>query len=49
MLPRCISLNRRDEAYNFTITIRGKTIRIGTYKTLDEAVEAKINLIAKMV
>ena len=49
LLPKGISINRRDKAFSFSIVIRNKTIKIGTYKNLDDAVKAKLDFITKLI
>ena len=44
-LPKGISINRRDELFKFTITIRNKTIHIFQSKDLDEVVDFKFEFI----
>lgn len=49
LLPKGISINRRDKAFSFSIIVRNRTIIIGTYKNLDEAVKAKLYFITKLI
>ena len=49
ILPRCISLDRRDKSFVFTIVLRGKTIRVSASKQLDTVVQEKLSFINKMI
>lgn len=49
LLPKCICLNRRDEKYTFTLPKGKKSIFFGQYNTLQEAVDAKMEFISKLI
>jgi len=43
LLPRAISLNRRDRCFVFCITVRNKSIRISSSRDLDKVCEDKFD------
>ena len=49
LLPRCISLNRRDKSFNFSVTIKGKTVNISSSKDLDKVCEDKFDFITSLI
>ena len=49
ILPRCISVSRRDKVFVFCITLKEKTIRIFASKQLDKVVQEKLLFITKMI
>ena len=48
-LPRCISLNRRDKNFTFSIQLNGKTVRVCSSKSLDDVVQEKIKFLTQMI
>jgi hypothetical protein len=49
LLPKCISLNRRDEKYMFILPKGKKSIFYGQFGTLQEVVDAKMEFITKLI
>ncbi len=48
-LPRCISLNRRDMNFVFSVQIKGKTVRVSSSKSLDCIVNEKLLFLTQMI
>lgn len=48
LLPKCISLNRKQKCFVFNLSLRGKTIWVSNHKSLQNACNAKAEFITKM-
>jgi len=49
LLPKCISINTRDRKFKFALPFGKKTVHYGQYDTLQEAVDAKMAFINKLL
>jgi len=49
LLPRGISLNRRDKSFVFSVSIKNKTVSVASSKDLDKVCESKLDFITSMI
>lgn len=49
LLPRGISLNRRDKSFSFSVIIKNKTVNVASSKDLDKVCESKLDFITSMI